>query len=384
MDLSYILNELGEERELYFNAIAPPIVQTSNFTFPNVAAMRADLQHEHERYFYSRGNNPTVDILCKKLAALDGAEKALVLASGAAAVAAAVLATVNAGDHIVSVDKPYTWTNKLLRNFLPRFGVTTTFVDGTDAANVERGIQANTKLIYLESPTSFTYALQDLAAVAGIARAHGVTSIIDNSHCTPLYQRPLDLGIDISVQSATKYLSGHSDVMAGVICGSAARLKQIFYSEYMTLGGVISPMNAYLILRGLRTLPLRLDRSDASARQVVAFLEKHPAVRKVYYPFADTHPQAELARRQMRGVGGLLTVELNTDSIAVVDAFADRLERFLLGVSWGGYESLMLPLSATFPADTRATGFNLTRLYVGLEAPNVLIADLEQALTVVA
>ncbi len=388
MDLSYILNELGEDRELYFNAIAPPIIQTSNFTFPSVAAMRADLQQEHARYFYTRGNNPTVNILRKKIAALEEAEDALALASGSAAIACAVLANVNQGDHIVSVANPYSWTKRLMNDFLPRFGVTTTFVDGTDPQHFARAIQPNTRVIYLESPNSFTFALQDLRAVATIAKGAGILTMIDNSHCSPLYQKPLDFGIDISLHTASKYFGGHSDVVAGLICGTSAMIQKIFYSEYMTLGGIISPMNAWLILRGLRTLPLRLAHVDQSARQLAQFLEGHPAIRRVYHPLLESHPQHELARQQMNGAGGLLTIALNTDTMATVDAFADALKRFLLGVSWGGHESLVFPASvgfATEPAATgianeRTEGFNLTRLYCGLDDVTVLKHDLIQAL----
>ncbi len=382
MDISYILNELGEARDQYFNAIAPPIIQTSNFTFPSVAAMRADLPFEYERHFYTRGNNPTVAILRKKLAALEGTEDALVLASGSAAIAAAVLANVQQGDHIVCVQKPYSWTLRLMRDYLPRFGVTTTFVDGTDIANFEAAIRPETRLIYLESPNTFTFELQDIRAVAQLAHERGILTMIDNSHCTPLFQRPADLGVDIVLHSGSKYYGGHSDAIAGVICGTTAMMKRIFSGEYMTLGAIISPQNAWLLLRGLRTLQLRVQRSDDSARRVVAFLEQHPAIRRLYFPLADSHPQIELARRQMTGCGGLITIALNTDKVATVDAFADGLKRFLLGVSWGGHESLVFPASigynpASAPADEN---YNLIRLYVGLEEPAVLIDDLRQSL----
>ncbi|GAA4410638.1 PLP-dependent transferase [Nibrella viscosa] len=383
MDLSYILNELGETRDNYFNAIAPPIIQTSNFTFPDVATMRRDLEQEHAVPFYTRGNNPTVQILRRKLAALEGAEEALVLASGSAAIASAVLANVAQGDHIVSVAKPYSWTLRLMRDLLPRFGVTTTFVDGTDVANFERAIQPNTKVIYLESPNSFTFELQDIAAVAKLAKARGIITMIDNSYSTPLYQQPIKLGIDLTMHSASKYIGGHSDLVAGVICGTEAMIQKIFYSEFMTLGGIISPMNAWLMLRGLRTLPLRLAHSSQSAKTIVAFLEQHPAVRRVYYPFSPSHPQYELAQRQMTGCGGLLTIALNTDGMDVVDTFANALKRFLLGVSWGGHESLVFPASVTYPtgqAEAGDTNFTLVRLYIGLEEPSVLLADLKQAL----
>ncbi|WP_128543089.1 aminotransferase class I/II-fold pyridoxal phosphate-dependent enzyme [Larkinella soli] len=383
MDLSYILNELGENRSDYYNAIAPPIIQTSNFTFPDVESMRRDMLREFDAHLYTRGNNPTVEILRKKLAALEGAEDALVLASGSAAIAAAVIANVGQGDHIVSVAKPYSWTTRLMMDFLPRFGVTTTFVDGTDVQHFERAIQANTRIIYLESPNTFTFELQDLAAVAALAKARGIVTMVDNSYSTPLYQQPIKLGIDLTMHSASKYIGGHSDLVAGVITGSNEMIRKIFYSEFMTLGGIISPQNAWLMIRGLRTLPLRLERSARSAAKIVAFLEDHPKVKRVYYPFSPTHPQYELARRQMSGCGGLLTIALDTDSLDRVDAFADAFRRFILGVSWGGHESLVFPSGIGYSKETLApgdTGFTLVRLYIGLEDPYLLIADLRQAL----
>src|SRR5687767_14672828 len=197
-DLSYILNELGEERENYFNAIAPPIIQTSNFAFKKVEDLRKAFADEMGGYLYSRGLNPTVDILRKKLAALDGAEDALVFGSGAAAIFAGVLANVKSGDHIISVQSPYTWAQHMFDKILPRFGVTTTYIDGTQIENFESALQPQTRLIYLESPNSWTYALQDLRAVAVLARSRGIITMIDNSYCTPLYQQPNVMGIDIS------------------------------------------------------------------------------------------------------------------------------------------------------------------------------------------
>src|SRR5687768_10188240 len=234
-DLSYILNELGEEREHYFNAIAPPIIQTSNFSFRKVDDLRHAFEDEMSGYLYSRGINPTVDILRKKLAALDNAEDCLVFNSGAAAIFAAVLANVKSGDNIVSVRKPYTWAERMFNVILPRFGVTTTYIDGTAIENFERAILPSTSIIYLESPGSWDFAIQDLEAVAQLAKAEGITTICDNSYCTPVYQRPIDYGIDIALQSATKYISGHSDTIAGVLCGSAAMIKKIFDSEYLNI-----------------------------------------------------------------------------------------------------------------------------------------------------
>src|SRR5450631_387769 len=255
-DISYILNELGEGRADYFNAVSPPIMQTSNFRVNTVKELKRLFADEYSGYLYSRGQNPTVDILRKKLAALDEAEDCLVFNSGAAAIFAAVLANVKAGDHIVSVDKPYTWAQKMFNDILPRFGVSTTYIDGTMIENFERAILPNTTVIYLESPNSWDFKLQDLKAVAELARSENITTIIDNSYCTPLYQRPIELGIDIAMQTATKYINGNSDTVGGVLTGSAALIKKIFDSEYLNMGSGIQPFNAWLLIRGLRTLPI--------------------------------------------------------------------------------------------------------------------------------
>lgn len=383
MDLSFIINQLGEDREQYFNAIAPPIVQSSNFAFDTVAAMRELLLDEYQGFLYSRGNNPTIDILRQKMAALDGAEDALVFGSGAAAIFAAVLSQVQQGDHIICVKDPYSWARQLFEHLLPRFGVHTTFVDGTDTANFENAIQPNTTLIYLETPNSFTFALQDIAAIAKMARSKKITTIIDNSYCTPLYQQPHQLGIDLVLQSATKFISGHSDTMAGVLTGTQEKIRKIFVSEYLNIGSGIAPFNAWLLLRGLRTLEIRLQRSSDSVRQVIARLKQHSRVEKIYFPLDPDFPQYELAQRQMKGAAGLVTILLKADSREQVETFCNSLEHFLMAVSWGGHESLAFPACASM----RAEEFNaaeekhrMVRLYIGLEEPGFLIKDLEQAL----
>src|SRR5688500_1807907 len=235
-DLSYILNELGEERENYFNAVAPPISQTSNFAFKKVEDLRKAFADEMGGYLYSRGLNPTVDILRKKLAALDGAEDCLVFNSGAAVIFAGVFANVKSGDHIISVRNPYTWAQKMFDVILPRFGVSTTYVDGRETKNIEQAIQPNTTLIYLESPNSWDYALQDLEAVADLAKSKNIITICDNSYCTPIYQKPFELGINLVLQSATKYIGGHSDTVGGTLSGSREMIEKIFHSEYNNIG----------------------------------------------------------------------------------------------------------------------------------------------------
>ena len=220
-----------------------------------------------KKHVYTRGNNPTVEILRKKIAALEGSEDALITSSGSAAISCAVIANLKQGDHVVCVRKPYTWTNILLNQLLVRFGIETTMVDGRDPENFRKAIRPETRLFYLESPNSILLELQDLKAVAAIAKHHNILTVIDNSFCTPLYQRPLEHGIDIVVHTGTKYLAGHSDVVAGVICSNQKMINKIFASELMTLGGVISPHDAWLMIRGLRTLPIRLRQSSESAQK---------------------------------------------------------------------------------------------------------------------
>lgn len=382
MDISTILNHFGEERESGFNAVVPPIVQSGNFTYRTVAAMRSTVQHEMERPLYTRGFNPTVGILRKKLAALEHAEDALVFSSGSAAIAAAVMSFVKAGDHIVCVHKPYSWTKKLLVELLDRFNISHTFVDGTDAENYHKAIGPNTKLFITESPNSFTFELQDLRAVADIAKAHGIITLCDNSYSSPLFQNPIDFGIDLVAHSATKYLNGHSDVVAGVLAGCTAHIRQVMSKEFMTLGAIPSPHDAWLLMRGLRTLELRVNRSADSAAVVAQFLEGHPRIKRVYWPGSTSHPQHALAMRQMRRAAGLLSIELDAPDEAAVERFCDHLRRFLMAVSWGGHESLQWPVCALKGPNGYYTDlpFTIVRLYIGLEDPELLIADLRQAL----
>lgn len=383
MDLSYIINQLGEDREQYFNAIAPPIMQSSNFAFKTVGEMRELLQDEYTGFLYTRGNNPTIDILRKKLAALDGAEDALIFGSGAAAIFASVLSQVQQGDHIISVRDPYNWARRLFMNILPRFGVETTFVDGTDIAHFQNALRPNTRLIYLESPNSFTFELQDIAAVAALAREKGIVTIIDNSYCTPIYQRPHALGVDLCLQSATKFISGHSDTMAGVLTGRQETIRKIFASELLNIGSGIAPFNAWLLLRGLRTLEIRLERSARSTEKICRWLKEQPGIEKVLFPMDPDFPQYELAKKQMSDAAGLLTIQLKAGSRAQVEQFCNGLQRFLMAVSWGGHESLAFPACASIAEndfDPKVEKHRMVRLYIGLEEPDLLIADLSQAL----
>jgi cystathionine beta-lyase/cystathionine gamma-synthase len=283
-DLSHILNHLGEERAGYHGAVAPPLVQSSIFAFPTVAEMRLGFLTSMRRTCtrqQSDGRHPAQRSLRSKV-------PRIFFASGAAAMAAAVFASVRGGDHVLCIAKPYSWTRGLLRDLLPKFGVSTSFVDGTDVANFENAIQAGTRLIVLESPNTMTYEQQDLAAVAVLARRHGLRTICDNSFATPLNQSPIAQGIDLVVHSATKYLNGHSDVVAGMLCGSEAILREVFKGPYMTFGAILSPHDAWLMIRGLRTLAVRMERVAASTARVLAYVEAHPKIRRVYHPQAST------------------------------------------------------------------------------------------------
>jgi cystathionine beta-lyase/cystathionine gamma-synthase len=381
VDLSYILNQLGEDHEAYYGAIAPPVIQTSNFAFRTVAELRAAAADERSHHIYTRGNNPTVQILRQKLAALDQAEDALVFASGMAAISAGVIACLKAGAHAICVQKPYSWTHRLLNDLLARYGVATTWVTGTDVAEIEAAIMPNTALIYLESPNSMTFELQDLAAVAKLAKSSGITTMVDNSYASPLNQQPAALGIDLVAYSATKYHNGHSDVVAGVLSGPERLLKPIFNQEYLTLGGIAAPWTAWLMLRSLRTLHLRMAHAASTTPQVIAFLEQQPIVKRIIYPHHPSHPQHALAVQQMKRPAGLFSIILDTDDVSKIERFCNSLKRFLLACSWGGHESLVYPACVFCnPNDSGAVPFNLVRFYIGLEEPEVLIADIKQAL----
>jgi cystathionine beta-lyase/cystathionine gamma-synthase len=382
--LSVILNELGEDREHYFNAVSPVIAQSSNFCFPTVASMREALQKEFENPFYTRGFNPTVGILRQKLAALEGTEDSLVCSSGSAAVSIAVIGNLKAGDHVICVQKPYSWTYKLLNTMLIRFGIQTTFIDGTEISNFEHALKSNTRMVFIESPNSMTFELQDIAAVAEFAKRNQLLSIIDNSFSSPIFQKPHGMGIDLVVHSATKYLNGHSDIVAGVVCGKRDMIQHLFANDWMTLGPALSPHDAWLMIRGLRTLEIRATRSADSAAFILSKIENHPQVERVFWPFSNQHPQKELAQKQMTRCAGMFSIAIKTDSPKGVERFCDALQHFLIACSWGGYESLVFPvcgLASTQSYDNPHMPWNLVRIYIGLEDPQLLLEDINQALS---
>jgi cystathionine beta-lyase/cystathionine gamma-synthase len=381
-DLSFILNELGEDRSDYFNAVAPPIVQTSNFRVNTVDELKKLFEDEYSGYLYSRGRNPTVDILRKKLAALDGAEDCLVFNSGAAAIYAAVLAYVSKGDHIISVKNPYSWVKRMFDLIFSRFGVETTYIEGTELEQFENALKPNTRFIYLESPNSWSFAIQDIEKVASFAKANGLITLLDNSYCTPLYQKPISMGVDLCIQTATKYIGGHSDTLGGILSGSHKMIKKIFDCEFMAVGSGIQPFNAWLLIRGLRTLEARLDRITKSTLEVLQYLKSHPKVESVLFPLDISFPQYELAKKQMKNACGLISFFIKAGKRKEIVCFCENLKHTMMAVSWGGHESLILPRCASLnddEFDVKNAEHRMLRLYVGLESSQYLIEDLDQA-----
>lgn len=360
--------------ERHRGAVIPPIYQNTLFSFPDHESFRGAMSHVLDQPVYSRGNNPTVEGLERTLAMLEGGEKARCFASGMAAMTAAILSVVRSGDHIVCVDHCY--VQDFLRNYLPRFGIETTFVDGRSTDAVRKAFRANTKLLYLESPSSMVMHVQDIAACASLAKAFGARTIIDNTWATPCFQNPIALGVDLVAHSLTKYIGGHSDMMGGVVIGSAELVDPISHNEYMSLGGLLSPAAASLAMRGLRTLPLRMERLAHNGLAVASYLENLPFIDRVNHPGLASFPQREVAAKQMSGYGSLFSFETRLPEELVV-RWGDRLRYFRIGVSWGGYESLVI---VTIPSEEqRLEGVVLVRMYVGLENPGALIDDIAQA-----
>lgn len=366
--------------------LLPPIYQNSTFRFATAAECAEAFQDEESGYVYTRWGNPTQEVLEKKLAVLEAGEAALATASGMGAVSTALLTALADGGHVVAMENLYSATFQILNEEFPRFGIETTFVDATDATQIERAIRADTKVLYLESPTNPLLKLVDLQAAAEIAKAHGVTSMIDNTFATPCGQQPITFGIDVVVHSMTKYMSGSGAVIAGAMIGQKEFVVRAKEGALRNFGAVISPFNAWLTLQGLATLPLRFARHSENATRVAAFLEAHPAVAWVRHPNLLSHPQHELAKRQMDAFGGMITLELK-DGRTAGEHLVDHLQLCLLAVSLGDVRTLIChPASTTHshvPAEIRRrTGITdgLVRISVGLEDAEDIIADLEQAL----
>lgn len=362
-----------------------PIYETSTFVFDSAADIEAYNAGRSRKFLYSRYENPTVAAVERKMAALEGAEAALVFASGMAATATALMALTGAGDEVVCTASLYGGTRHLLDDLLSRFGVSARFVELADLDDPDRALSDRTRVFWFESPTNPTLRIVDIAAVAAACRRRGVISIIDSTFASPANQQPLALGVDLVMHSATKYLGGHSDLTAGAIAGSAPLVARVAAARRL-LGTVLDPQPAYALGRSLKTLSLRVARHNANAAAVAAFLEKDPRVSRVFYPGLPSHPDHALARRQMRGFGGMVCVDLDGSFERACRAF-DRLRVFRRAASLGGVESL-----CSLPILTSQAGYTdeqlaragvtrgMLRLSVGLEDPADLTADLDQAL----
>jgi cystathionine beta-lyase/cystathionine gamma-synthase len=370
---------LAHDGEHAYEAVVPPIAQTSLFTFGSYAEMEETYRGQKVRPTYTRGLNPTVRLFEEKMAALECGEDAIGFASGMAAISSAVLAFVRPGDRIVCVEHVYPDAYRLFQTYLKRMNVTVDYVDGRDLDAVRRAVPG-ARLFYMESPTSWLMHVHDVAAIAQIARDNEVLSIIDNSWASPIFQQPLTLGVDLVVHSASKYIGGHSDVVAGVVVGSSQLIGEIRSRIYPYLGGKLSPFDAWLLLRGLRTLPIRMKAHEASSLHVARQLAERPDVVAVYHPgLGNTLPNG------LHGTSGLFLVEF--DGSVDIARFADALRLFKLGVSWGGHESLVVPaqvvrVQAAGPNSAIDFGVSerIVRLHVGLEGQDVLVADLAQAI----
>lgn len=386
MRLETKVTHVGHEPEPLTGSIVTPIYQTSTFVFPSVEEGAARFSGESEGYIYTRLGNPTLAALERCVSALENGEKAIAFASGMSAIASVVMAIVSAGDHIVADTCVYGSVYSLFSGILTRFGVEVDFVDCSDPEQVEKAIKPNTKLIYFESPSNPVLKLVDIEAMVRIAKKHGIMTVMDNTFMTPYFQRPLDWGVDVVVHSATKYLGGHGDVIGGIAIGSKEFMGHVAETTLKDMGGVLGPFDAWLILRGIKTLHVRMERHQYNAMKVAEFLENHKGVERVYYPGLKSHPQHELAKKQMRGFGGMIAVELK-GGFEAGKTMMNSVQLCHLAVSLGKTATLVEhPASMTHstmtPEARKAAGIadGLVRISVGLEHVDDIIADLSQAL----
>ena len=378
----------GEDKRKPYGALTTPIIQTSTFTFADTAEILDFMRRKAAgdlpvRDEYGRYSNPTQSAAERKLAALEGGERALLFASGMAAITTAMATLLSRGDHLVMVSDCYHRTREFALTFLSRWGIETTLVQVDQPDALTATIRPNTRLIFAETPTNPYLRLMDLTQMVEVARQHGIITVVDSTFATPINLRPLEYGVDLVIHSATKYLAGHNDLLAGTAIGSGEILTQIEKARGL-MGGMSNPNDAYLLLRGLKTLDLRVRRHNENGERVARFLEDHRAVRRVYYPGLPSHPDHEIARRQMIGFGGVVSFEIEGD-IEKTGRFVDRMRLPYIGPTLGGVESIIEQPSVLFSlnrAERRAAGLkdNLVRYALGIEDADDLIADLDQAL----
>jgi cystathionine gamma-synthase len=380
----------GEQRGNHYHSLTTPIVQTALYVFHDTADMvdyqkQMTTRGEADREEYGRYGNPTVQAVERKLAALEGGETALLFATGMCAVTSTLLTLLSAGDHLILTSDCYRRTRQFCQTFLKRLGITTTLVPPSDYAAMEAALQPNTKLIFSESPTNPYLRVLDLPRAVDIAKRNNLILTVDSTFATPINQRPLEFGVDLIIHSATKYLGGHNDLLAGAVVGARELIAEIKKSRGV-LGGVVGPQDAYLLLRGLKTLALRVQRHNENGIRVAQFLEGHPKVRRVYYPGLPSHLDHAVAQEQMAGFGGVVSFEIEGD-LESTGAFVDALRLPCIGPSLGGVESLVEQpaIQSYYELTTeqrRQAGISneLVRYALGIEDTDDLIADLKQAL----
>ncbi|MFT5635057.1 MAG: methionine-gamma-lyase [Cognaticolwellia sp.] len=379
----------GRINDEQFGSLATPLYQTSTFIFDNAQQGADRFSGEAEGYIYSRLGNPTTRQLEMRVAAMEGMEDAAATATGMGAVSGALLANLSCGDHLISSKAVYGCSFALMNHQLTRWGIEVSFVDMANPAEVEAAIKPNTKVIFLETPVNPNLAVYDLAVIGKIAQKHNIISVVDNTFLTPVLQQPRKYGIDIVVHSATKYLNGHGDVVAGIICGTSEMIMNIKMTVLKDIGATISPHDAWLIMRGLKTLPIRMERHCSNAEKIAEFLENHEKVTQVYYPGLKSHPGHKFIGSQMKAAGGVIAFEIDSDLAGGGD-FINRMQLFSIAVSLGDAESLIQhPASMTHSPYTQeerlAAGISdsLIRISVGLENVDDLIADLNQSLALI-
>lgn len=380
----------GEDRNKPYDSITTPIIQASTFVFKNSEEIRRFTQKEHFRYEYGRYGNPTQRAAEKKLAQLEGAESAVLFASGMSAIINTLLTVLKAGDHMIITDDAYGKTLSFVKNWLPHWGIETTVVKMSDYDAIEKAIRQKTRVFFSESPTNPYLNIMDFSRLRKIKEHNpGVIVVSDSTFATPYNQKPLKLGADIVIHSATKYLAGHNDILAGVVLGSEKLVAEIVDFQKI-MGGVIDPHCAYLLIRSLKTFSVRMERLNSSGEKVARWLESHPKIKRCYYPALDSHPHQEVAKREMTGFGAVVTFELDGD-LEGSCRFLDNLKLCYIGPSLGGCETLIThPATVTYYNCTREERYelgildNLFRLSVGLEDPDDIIADIEQAFEAVS
>lgn len=375
----------GEDRDANFGALSVPIYPASVFAFSDADEGVAIHNYEKPGYFYGRLGNPTVDALERAMAELEHGEDALAFASGMAAESAAVFTLVGAGDHVVAPESMYSTTTNFLNHIGERFGIETTYVNAEDAEGYAAAIRPNTKMFWVESPSNPLVKITDIAEVSAIGKRAGIATVVDNTFATPYNQRPLELGADLVIHSATKYLGGHSDLSAGVIVGKKDLVEKARHGAAKFYGGNIAPQVAWLVLRGIKTLALRMERHNSNASALAHMLLEHPRVTAVHYPGIDSHRNHEIAKRQMRGFGGMLGVDVGTAEAA--KSVVNNLKVCTFATSLGGVETLVQPVAlmthATLSPEDRAkagVSEGLLRISVGIEHVDDICRDIYDAL----